>query len=82
MAPPKTETSGSYKRIAFNSEVLHALELLARDRTTTLQKLADEAFADLLKRHQRPVGLKASLRASLLNLPANDPRQYVRKPRR
>ena len=30
----------------------------------TFQELADEAFADLLKKHGRPVGLKAALRKS------------------
>jgi hypothetical protein len=30
----------------------------------TFQEVADEAFADLLKKHGRPVGLKAALRKS------------------
>jgi uncharacterized protein with von Willebrand factor type A (vWA) domain len=30
----------------------------------TFQELADEAFADLLKKHGRPVDLKAALRKS------------------
>ena len=38
--------------------------LLARDRMATFQELADEAFADLLKKHGRPVGLKAARRLS------------------
>ncbi len=29
------------------------------------QDLADEAFADLLKKHKRPVGLKAALQESV-----------------
>jgi hypothetical protein len=35
-----------------------AIEALARDSDKRLQELADEAFADLLKKHERPVGLK------------------------
>jgi hypothetical protein len=31
----------------------------------TIQELADEAFADLLKKHHRPVELKEALRASV-----------------
>ena len=42
-----------------------------------LQELADEAFADLLRKHRRPVTLKEALRASVRSQPANDgsPRQ-------
>ena len=70
------------KRIAFKAEVLQAIELLARERGLSLQDLADEAFADLLKKHHRPVGLQAALKASLRTLPANDqPQRPVRKPR-
>jgi hypothetical protein len=36
----------------------------------SFQELADEAFADLLKKHKQPVGLKAALKES------------VRKPRK
>jgi hypothetical protein len=38
----------------------------------TLQELADEAFADLLRKHGRPSTLKEALRASARRLPAND----------
>jgi hypothetical protein len=38
--------------------------LLARDRMMTFQELADEAFADVLKKHGRPVDLRAALRKS------------------
>jgi hypothetical protein len=62
------------KIIAFDDETFDALKLLASDRMSTLQELADEAFADLLKKHGRPVGLKDALRQSLRRIPANDPR--------
>jgi hypothetical protein len=39
--------------------------LLARDRMMDFQELADEAFADLLKKHGRPTDLKTALRESV-----------------
>jgi hypothetical protein len=33
------------------------------------QQLADEAFADLLKKRKQPVGLKASLKESVVRKP-------------
>ena len=38
-----------------------AIEAAASDIGRGFQELADEAFADLLKKHKQPVGLKASL---------------------
>jgi hypothetical protein len=52
------------KRVQIDDETWHALALLARDRMATFQELADEAFAELLKKHDRPVTLKAALRKS------------------
>ena len=52
------------KRVNIDDETWMALDLLARDRMATFQELADEAFADLLKKHGRPVDLKAALRKS------------------
>jgi hypothetical protein len=52
------------KRVTIDDETWTVLDLLARDRMATFQELADEAFADLLKKHGRPVGLKAALRKS------------------
>ena len=52
------------KRVNIDDESWMALDLLARDRMATFQELADEAFADLLKKHGRPVDLKAALRRS------------------
>jgi hypothetical protein len=55
-----------YKRklIAFDAEAWHALHLLARDTMKDIQELADEAFADVLKKYHRPTGLKEALRRS------------------
>jgi len=49
------------KRIEIDDETWPALRLLAQDRMMTFQELADEAFADLLKKHGRPVDLRAAL---------------------
>ncbi|HZP98239.1 MAG TPA: hypothetical protein VFB13_01790 [Reyranella sp.] len=59
------------KRLHIDGTTLEALSLLATDQRKTLQDLADEAFADLLKKHHRPVGLKAALHQSLRRAPAN-----------
>jgi non-homologous end joining protein Ku len=52
------------KLIAFDDDTADKLAQLARDRMGTLQELADEAFADLLKKHGVPVDLKDALRKS------------------
>jgi hypothetical protein len=53
------------KLIGFDEETWQALDLLGRDTMKDVQELADEAFADLLKKHQRPVTLSAALKQSL-----------------
>jgi len=60
------------KLIELDAETWHALQLLGRDSMKTLQELADEAFADLLRKHGRPVTLREALRDSVRRLPAND----------
>ncbi|WKA26603.1 hypothetical protein [Bradyrhizobium roseum] len=52
------------KLIAFDDDTLGKLTRLARDRMGTLQELADEAFADVLKKHGIPVDLRDALRKS------------------
>lgn len=52
------------KRVQIDDQSWAALDLLAHDRMMTFQELADEAFADLLKKHGRPVDLRAALRRS------------------
>lgn len=46
------------RRVKFDDETRHALDLLARDRMMDLQVLADEAFKDLPKKHGRVMDLK------------------------
>ena len=53
------------KRVQFDDETWHALDLLAKDRMQDFQELADEAFADLLKKYGRPTDLKTALRQSV-----------------
>ncbi|RAI34121.1 hypothetical protein [Rhodoplanes roseus] len=60
------------KRVQFDDETWQAIALLGRDSMKDFQELADEAFADLLKKHRRPVGLKDELRQSLRQAAAND----------
>ena len=68
--PPPERQIG--KRVAFDAATWHALNLYARDSMKSFQELADEAFADLLKKHQRPTGLKDALRQSAQRIGAND----------
>jgi non-homologous end joining protein Ku len=52
------------KLIAFDDDTFDKLTQLGRDRMGTIQELADEAFADLLKKHGIPIDLKDALRKS------------------
>jgi non-homologous end joining protein Ku len=52
------------KLIAFDDDTFDQLTQLGRDRLATIQELADEAFADVLKKHGIPVDLKDALRKS------------------
>ena len=65
------------KLIAFDDDTFDKLRQLARDRMATIQELADEAFADLLRKHGIPVDLKAALRksAALGQQPTKDARK-------
>jgi hypothetical protein len=52
------------KLIAFDDDTFDKLKQLGRDRMASLQELADEAFADLLRKHGIPVDLRDALRKS------------------
>jgi hypothetical protein len=52
------------KLIAFDDDTFDKLTQLGRSRMATLQELADEAFAGLLKKHGVPIDLKDALRKS------------------
>jgi len=53
------------KTVNIDTAALKALELLAADRKMGLQDLVDEALADLLKKHRRPVTTKEMFAESL-----------------
>jgi hypothetical protein len=76
---PRKPSDAIRKRVEFDAETWHALRLLSGDSMKSLQELAEEAFADLLKKHGRPITLKQALKESLRRQPANDPRP---KPKR
>jgi non-homologous end joining protein Ku len=71
------------KLIAFDDDTFDKLRQLARDRMASFQELADEAFADLLKKHGIPIDLKDALRksATLSKAPVTK-RTKPRKPKR
>ena len=77
----RADPASRRKLIQFDAETWHALHLLSKDSLKSLQELADEAFTDLLRKHDRPVTLKEALRGSARRLPANDV-PTRRKPRR
>jgi non-homologous end joining protein Ku len=52
------------KLIEFDDDTFDKLKQLGRDRMATIQELADEAFADVLRKHNIPVDLKDALRKS------------------
>ena len=52
------------KLIAFDDDTFDKLTQLVRDRMATIQELADEAFADVLKKHGIPIDLRDALRKS------------------
>ena len=66
------------KLIAFDDDTFDKLRQLARDRMATFQELADEAFADVLKKHGIPVDLRDALRksAAASKTPAPKPTKF------
>jgi hypothetical protein len=69
------------KLIAFDDDTFDKLKQLARDRMGTFQELADEAFADLLKKHGIPIDLKDALRKSA-RLAAEPDKKNKKAPRK
>ena len=53
------------KRVQFDADSWEAIEAMMRDSGKSFQQIADEAFADLLKKHKQPVGLMAALEQSV-----------------
>ncbi len=57
-----------------------ALQALAAESRQSFQDLIDEAIADLLKKHKRPVTLKDMLRESLADKDKESGRPKRRRP--
>ena len=53
------------KRVQFDEEMWEAIQAGARQTGKSFQQLASAAFADMLKKHDQPVGFKAALEASV-----------------
>ena len=53
------------KRVQFDDDTWEAIEAVMHDSGKSFQELADETFAELLKKRKQPVGLKASLKESV-----------------
>ena len=70
------------KLIAFDEDTFAKLSQLGRDRMATIQELADEAFADLLKKHGIPIDLRDALRKSarLTGATPHQKKSKTRKP--
>jgi len=51
--------------VQFDDETWEAIVAVARRSGSSFQEFADEAFADLIKKHKQPVGLMASLKESV-----------------
>ncbi len=50
------------RRIELSAQTWHALDALSWETDRSLNELAEEAFADLLKKHRRPRSLREALR--------------------
>jgi hypothetical protein len=53
------------KRVQFDDDTWEAVEAVMLDTGKSFQELTDEAFAELLKKREQPVGLKAALEESV-----------------
>jgi hypothetical protein len=65
------------KIVAFDDDTLFRLNELGRNRMATFQELADEAFADLLKKHGVPIDLKDALKKSVKAIPKDKRRTTI-----
>lgn len=78
-APQPSAERSIGKRVTFDPATWAALDLYARDSMKSFQELADEAFSDLLAKHNRPTDLKDALRRSTRAIGANDNPNRTRK---
>lgn len=67
--------------IAFDEDTFDKLKQLGSDRMATFQELADEAFADLLKKHGIPIDLRDALRKSAAQPKTGSAKSTSKSPR-
>jgi hypothetical protein len=79
MARAELNPGAKRKIIEFDAETWRALHSLALDRMNTIQELVEDAVADLLKKHGRPVTLKEALQASAPEAVAGRPPSKAQK---
>ena len=53
------------KRVQFDEETWQAIQAVTRQTGKSFQELARTAFAEMLKKHNQPIGFKAALEASV-----------------
>lgn len=82
MPRAKLPPGAKRKLIEFDAETWQALHSLALDRMNTVQELVEDAVADLLKKHGRPVTLKEALEASAPDAAEGQRRKVRKKPPR
>ena len=75
MPRSKPPPGAKRKIIEFDAETWQALHSLALDRMNTIQELVEDAIADLLKKHNRPVTLREALEASAPGVAARQSRK-------
>jgi len=63
------------KLIASDDDTFAKLPQLARDRMTSIQELADEAFTDVLKKHGIPIDFRDALSKSAASSKTSAPRR-------
>jgi hypothetical protein len=69
------------KHVKFDEQTWQTLDLLARDRMMTFQELADEAFLDLLRKHNRPYDTRDALKRSARLAQANENKPQKPRPK-
>jgi hypothetical protein len=81
-APGKADAPDTIgKRVQFDRATWQTLDLLARDRMMTFQELADEAFLDVLCKHNRPYDTRDALKRSARLVQANENKPGKRPPK-
>jgi hypothetical protein len=62
------EVTMRHKRVQLDDETWRSLDQIGDARMQDFQELADEAFADLIRKHGRPSDLSTAHRLSMLDI--------------